>query len=106
MVNSSSAIGGGQSQGFFTSVSSNGSANPIVWALSHPVPGLGSVMNLYAFDPEAKGSALKPIFQSPAGTWPNPQNNSNQVPVVANGRVFVASSGQLQIFGLLGSGKK
>jgi outer membrane protein assembly factor BamB len=106
LVSSSSAIGGGQSQGFFTSVSSNGSANPIVWALSHPVPGLGSVMNLYAFDPEAKGSALKPIFQSPAGTWPNPQNNSNQVPVVANGRVFVASSGQLQIFGLLGSGKK
>ena len=106
LVTSTSSIGGGQTQGFFTSISSNGHANPIIWALSHPAPGIGSVMTLYAFNPEVKGTTLKPIFQSPAGTWPNPQNNSNQVPVVANGRVFVASSGQLQIFGLKGAGPK
>jgi hypothetical protein len=35
-----------------------------------------------------------------AGNWPNVQGNSNLVPVVANGRVFVASNKQLQIFGL------
>jgi hypothetical protein len=105
LVSSSGVIGGGQTAGFFTSVSSNGPASPIIWALSHPA-GWNAQMNLYAFNPEARGTTLKPIFTAPAGSWPNPHNNSNQVPVVANGRVFVASSGQLQIFGLKAAGPK
>jgi hypothetical protein len=37
----------------------------------------------------------------PAGTWPNsPNANSNTVPVVANGQVYVASYQQLAIWGL------
>jgi hypothetical protein len=43
---------------------------------------------------------MKPIFKAQAGNWPNVGGNSNLVPVVANGQVFVASNKQLQIFGL------
>jgi hypothetical protein len=40
------------------------------------------------------------LFNGGAGSWPNVGGNSNLVPVVANGEVFVASYKQLQIFGL------
>jgi outer membrane protein assembly factor BamB len=107
-VSSSAAIAGGKDSGFFTSVSSNGKANPVIWALSRPVFGFGSnaAIYLYAFNPELSGATLKQIFRAAAGAWPNPGNNSNQVPVVANGEVFVASSRQLQIFGLKAAGSK
>ncbi len=36
----------------------------------------------------------------PAGDWPNTGGNANIVPVVANGRVFVANYRALSIFGL------
>ncbi len=97
---STSIIIGQQNPGFFTSVSSNGTANPIVWALSHPVNSNPAPIALYAFDPEAGGSTLNPIFKAIAGNWPNVGGNSNLVPVVANGQVFVASNKQLRIFGL------
>jgi len=35
-----------------------------------------------------------------AGQWANPAGNANLVPVVANGKAYVASYGQLQIWGL------
>jgi hypothetical protein len=85
--------------GFFTSVSSNGTANPIIWALSHPANRHPVQISLYAFNPEASGSTLTPIFTATAGTWPNVIGNSNLVLVFANGQVFVASYKQLQ-FGL------
>jgi hypothetical protein len=91
---------GSQNGGFFTSVSSNGTANPIIWALSHPINSNPATLFLYAFDPEKGGNSLSPILTAAAGNWPNVQGNSNLVPVVANGRVFVASNKQLQIFGL------
>ncbi|MGA7908911.1 MAG: hypothetical protein WCA16_15990 [Candidatus Sulfotelmatobacter sp.] len=103
LVSSSGSIGGGQTPGFFTAVSSSGRTNAIVWALSHP--GGNSVINLYAFNPDLGGTSMKQIFKASAGSWPNPPNNSNQVPVVALGKVFVASSKQLQIFGLKSGGK-
>ena len=100
-VSSSTSITiGPQNPGFFTSVSSNGTANPIIWALSHPPNANPAPITLYAFDPEQGGSSLKPIFKVSAGNWPNVGGNSNLVPVVANGQVFVASNKQLQIFGL------
>jgi hypothetical protein len=34
------------------------------------------------------------LFSQPAGWWPNSGGNANIVPVVSNGRVYVASSGQ------------
>jgi hypothetical protein len=104
LVGSSGSIGGGQTPGFFTAVSSNGKTNAIIWALSHPAGN--ATINLYAFNPDLGGTKIKQIFRASAGSWPNPANNSNQVPVVALGEVFVASSQQLQIFGLKAGGKK
>ena len=43
---------------------------------------------------------MKALFRAQAGTWPNTGGNSNLVPVVANGEVFVASHAQLKIFGI------
>ena len=43
---------------------------------------------------------MQQLFKGTAGVWPSFFGNSNLVPVVANGKVFVASYMQLQIFGL------
>jgi hypothetical protein len=87
-----------QDPGFFTSVSSNGTASPIIWALNRPTSRSGGI-ELYALNPEA-GSKMTVLFKSPAGPWPNQTGNANLVPVVANGHVYVASHKVLQIFGL------
>jgi hypothetical protein len=93
-------ISSGQDPGFFTSVSSNGqnSETAIIWAVSRPRDPSPAKVTLYAFDPTA-ASGSSPIFSSVAGTWPNPNGNANIVPVVANGKVFVASFAALNIFG-------
>jgi hypothetical protein len=99
----------GQSGGFFTSVSSNGSgsnASPIIWALTRPVSQSNSAITLYAFNPDAGGKTLTQLFHANAGAWPNYNGDSNQVPIVANGKVYVASNKQLQIFGLKSQKKK
>jgi hypothetical protein len=93
------SIGGGQNPGFFTSISSHGKSNAIIWALSHPASSSSPAIYLYAFNPDS-GATMKTLFMHQAGTWPNFGGNSNLVPVVANGEVFVASHNQLQIFGL------
>ncbi len=99
-ITTSPSIGGGQTRGFFTTVSSNGTASPIIWAVSHPVSMTSSNVNLFAFDPESGGSTMAQLFTASAGTWPNTGGNANIVPVVANGKVFVASNKELRIFGL------
>jgi hypothetical protein len=40
------------------------------------------------------------LFRGAAGAWPNTGGNANLVPVVANGKVYVASYKELEIFGL------
>jgi len=99
-VASGTVSSGVQDPGFFTSVSSNGNANPIIWALSRPVSSSQPAIGLYAFNPDAGGSKMTPLYKSHAGTWPNQGGNSNLVPTVANGKVYVASYAQLQVFGL------
>ncbi len=101
MVTSASVSGTtAQDPGFFTSVSSNGTQNPIIWALSRPLSATQNSINLLAFNPDSGGSTMTQLFEGPAGSWVNLGNNANLVPVVANGEVFVASYKQLQIFGL------
>ena len=96
-----SASGQLQDPGFFTSVSSNGKASPIIWAVSRPTTNNnGAPINLFAFDPDSGGSTMKKLFEASAGNWPNTTGNANLVPVVANGMVFVASNQQLRVFGL------
>jgi len=98
-VTVSPGIGGSQDPGFFTTISSQGNSNPIIWALSRPLT-LNTAINLFAFDPESGGGEMTLLFKGTAGAWPNLSGNANLVPVVANGLVFVASNQQLQIFGL------
>jgi hypothetical protein len=91
-----------QDGGFFTSISSHGTdANTaVIWAVGRPV-GNNNALTLYAFDATASGTALKQLWSDEAGTWPNVNGNSNMVPTVANGMVYVASYKQLRIFGLV-----
>jgi hypothetical protein len=101
------SLGGVQDPGFFTTVSSNGTANPIIWAVSRPVNNSPAALKLFAFNPDlVKASTMKELFRATAGLWPNLGGNSNLVPVVANGQVFVASNKQLRIFGLIGTKNK
>jgi hypothetical protein len=97
-VAQSNAIVTGQNGGFFTSVSSNGNANPLIWALSRPISSTTNSV-LHAFNPESAGGMIQ-IFRYVAGPWPYYQGDLNQVPVVANGKVYVATYKELQIFGL------
>jgi hypothetical protein len=90
---------GSNGGGFFTSISSDGTSNPIIWALSRSGSTAMGNIHLFAFNPES-GSTLRPIYNESAGTWKFPTGNSNLVPVVANGEVFVASYKVLNIFGL------
>src|SRR6202035_5207051 len=59
------------------------------------------VITLSAFDATAVGGTLNLIFSSPAGSWTHANGNANIVPVVANGKVYVASNKALTIFGIL-----
>jgi hypothetical protein len=104
-VKVSATTGGTQDPGFFTTISSNGNANPIIWALSHPAKST-NLISLFAFNPETKARKMQTLFHATAGVWPNTGGNANLVPVVANGLVFVASNQQLQIFGLTGTTAK
>ena len=99
-ISTSPSIGGGQFPGFFTTISSNGKSNFIIWALSHPASTASNGINLFAFNPEAGGATMTQLFTGAAGTWPNTGGNSNLVPVVANGKVYVVSNKELRIFGL------
>jgi hypothetical protein len=107
-VAASESIEGQQDPGFFTTISSNGTASPIIWALSRPENTTKAPLYLYAFNPDGgkKQQTVKQLFKAKAGAWPNLGGNSNLVPVVANGQVFVTSNQQLQIFGLLGGNTK
>jgi hypothetical protein len=105
LAGTSPGLPDGQDPGFFTAVSSTKNGrNAIIWALARPqsVPG---TMSLFAFTSEAaRGSSqLRTLFQGTAGYWASSNGNANLVPVVANGKVYVASYQQLDIFGLGGS---
>jgi hypothetical protein len=65
-------------------------------------------MSLFAFatKPQGSGSLLQTLYQGVAGSWTAPNANANLVPVVANGKVYVASYEQLDIFGLGGTASK
>jgi hypothetical protein len=93
--------------GFFTAVSSNGSNDVIIWAVSrHFSHDVGTPPpTLFAFQPVSGNPQLQQLFMSTAGNWDVPHSstdgaNSNIVPVVANGHVYVASYKELDIFGL------
>jgi outer membrane protein assembly factor BamB len=84
--------------GFFTSVSSNGHQNALIWTVNRP--SNTTELTLYAYNP----AAASVVFAAAAGTWPSaPYRLPNIVPVVANGQVYVASYKQLTIWALTGA---
>jgi hypothetical protein len=93
----------GQDGAAFTSISSNGrTANTaIIWTVGRPESNANTHVTLQAFNATPSGGALKALWSSNAGTWPNTGGNANIVPTVANGMVYVASYRQMQIFGLI-----
>jgi hypothetical protein len=87
--------------GFFTTVSSFGAEGAVIWALSENDKSSNDAIYLYAFSEKIDASGhLTLLKRLQAGSWGLPTGNPNLVPVVANGRVFVASNRQLAIFGL------
>jgi len=84
-------------------ISSNGTTpgTAIVWFVQRPATSAnqnpGTPVTLMAYS-----AGLQQLASFPAGTWRHAVNsNANLVPTVANGKVYVASNAQLQIFGLL-----
>ena len=96
-------IANGQNGGFFTSVSSNGTTagSAVVWAVGRPTDNNPAYVDLYAVNPD-NGHLL---FSGTAGQWLNTGGDSNIVPMVANGLVYVAADKTLEIFGTGAKGK-
>jgi hypothetical protein len=80
------------------SVSSNGSTNGILWAIQ--VNGTDTPGVLRAYDATHLGTELFSSDQNSSRDGLDPAAKFS-APLVANGKVFVASSGRLTIFGLL-----
>jgi hypothetical protein len=91
-------------------ISSNGTTpdTGIVWFVQKPLISSdndpGTLVTLRAF---SASDLTQQLWFAPAGTWKHADDsNANIVPTVANGKVYVASNKQLQIFGLLHKGDK
>jgi hypothetical protein len=87
-------------------VSSNGTAagTAIAWVIKGP-SSAGGPMYLQAYDALNMGA---PLFNGLAGSWLVPANKSQVggtlvTPLVANGRVYVPTEGQVAVFGLVGT---
>jgi hypothetical protein len=65
----------------------------IVWALARSNP-----LQLVAFD--ATDLTKPPLFSQPAGPWNNPNGGAFTEPIIIQGKVYVPSDGQLNVFGL------
>jgi hypothetical protein len=64
----------------------------------------GTPIMLLAYD---LTNLSQPLFAANAGTWRHAINsNANLVPTVGNGKVYLASNEQLQIFGLLSQARR
>ena len=93
--------------GFFTSVSSNNNManSAIIWAVRRPQrEDPVQSLTLYAYD--AKDGTH--LCAADAGPWPNDLRMGyaaapNAVPVVANGKVIIASYKELRVFGIGGA---
>jgi hypothetical protein len=96
------------------STSSNGASNGILWAIARPEaigvqPGVGAAV-LYAYDAaNTTGGTMNLLYSSTqalsGGVLRDRGGCANkfQVPTIANGKVYVATQNELDVFGLLGS---
>ncbi len=92
--------------GTLPSISSNGgdTSTAILWAIKHPSPATSSngtgTLTLDAFP--ANDLTNEIVNDIPAGTWTFP-NDAFLTPTIVNGKVYVASSGVLEVFGVSGT---
>lgn len=84
-------------------VSSNGmqAGTAVVWAVQNPpgnINGTGAI-KLYAFD---GANLAHTLYSATAGQWTQNGNTGGALvtPLVANGRVYLATDGQLSVFGI------
>ena len=96
-------------------ISANGTSNGIVWAIERPEglgvqPGAGAaVLRAYNAIPATGSSTLTELYNSSeelAGGVERDRGgcaNKYAVPTIANGKVYVGTQNQLDVFGLLGS---
>jgi hypothetical protein len=81
------------------SISANGTASGILWAIENNNPAV-----LHAFDASNLGNEIYNSNLAPDGRdYPGP-GNKFIVPTVANGKVFVGTAGSVAVFGLLNPG--
>jgi hypothetical protein len=83
-----------RTNGFFTSISSNGTqaGSAIIWALTRPASAPGDI-SLIAIDP-GTGNI---IYSAVAGNWTSSNSNSNTIPTISGGRVYVATDKELTL---------
>lgn len=102
LESSSPTLTTGKIPGYFTTISSNGTAakTGIIWAIARPatIPG---TLTLYALS----AADLTTLFTAPVGPWTQ-TGNAYITPVVANGKVYVANGDTVYIFGLQKRPKK
>jgi len=85
------------------SISANGSSNGIVWAINTTAVLTGGPAQLYAFD--ATNVAHELYDSTQAGSRDTLGTaNKFAVPTVINGKVYVGTATELDVFGLLSSG--
>src|SRR6266404_826592 len=84
------------------SVSSNGNTNGIVWAVINDSYNSSGNAILYAFD--ASNIATE-LYSSSQNSTRDTAGGANKfsVPTIANGRVYVGTAGEVDVYGLLGS---
>ena len=100
--------------GMTPSVSSNGATNGIVWTIERPEaigvqPGIGAAV-LYAYDAANTTSGTMNLLYDgtqalQGGVYRDRGGCANKfgVPTIANGKVYVATQNELDVFGLLGT---
>jgi hypothetical protein len=99
------------------SVSANGTTNGIVWAIERPdalgtEPGVQpAILTAYNATPVEGKSAMTMLYNSASALIQGVRRdqggcaNKFAVPTIANGRVYVGTQNELDVFGLLGAKK-
>jgi len=85
--------------GTIPSISSNGSkaSSAVLWALTRPVKGSSTPIELWAF---AATKLSHTLFHANIGAWNNANSTPFLTPTVAGGRVFVGGPAGVSVFGL------
>ena len=95
-VTSTVVFSNGEAGGAQPVISANGTSDGIVWAINYKQ----ATAVVYAFDPETLAE-LWDSTQAENGRDLATGPVSFTVPVIANGKVYVGSQGQLTVYGLL-----